>query len=476
MAVNLIWFRRDLRLHDHPALTAARARGAQVYAVFCLSELDALNARQRAFVIATLRLLRQTLDRLDASLTLLPGDAPVALSAAALRLGASHVYCTSAGGRERIAQDRAAQALRLKGIRLCTESGSLVHDPDAVADRKQAAGEGYRIFPPFYDAWKALPVVRPLPQTAPNARDADPGPLPSGALANIGVGESHAWDLLQRFLAGRAADYATNSEYPGRPATSELAPYLRFGVLSSRAVYHAVAERMSRSWTLAQERSSMEAFLRRLAQRDFFAQLAHYAPRMHDEPLQAKMRGFSWSHDAHFVRAWETGMTGYPFVDAAMRQLQAEGHVHQRAAVCAASFCVCDLGLDWRIGRDIWMRELLEADDAQCDGNWQHIAGIGSDQAAYPRIYNPVRQAQIFDSQATYVRRYCRELSRLPTQAALAPWRLERQQQTELGFFTPDQYPAPIVDHNLVARGFLARYQAYRNRSEQAGARAAESG
>jgi len=210
----------------------------------------------------------------------------------------------------------------------------------------------------------------------------------------------------------------------------------------------------------------MEAFLRRLALRDFFAHLAHYAPHMHDEPLQAKMHGFAWSHDARLVQAWETGMTGYPFVDAAMRQLRAEGHVHQRAAVCAASFCVCDLGLDWRIGRDVWMRELIEADDVLCDGNWQHVAGTGSDQAAYPRIYNPVRQAQIFDSQATYVRRYCRELSRLPTQAALAPWRLERQQQTELGFFTPDQYPAPIVDHQVAARRFLANYQAYRNRSE----------
>jgi deoxyribodipyrimidine photo-lyase len=202
-----------------------------------------------------------------------------------------------------------------------------------------------------------------------------------------------------------------------------------------------------------------------LALRDFYIHLAFYEGDVFEEPLQTKMRGFPWSEDEKMLALWREGKTGYPLVDAAMRQLATEGHVHGRAAVVAASFCTADLGLDWRLGHRVWMDELLAADEALSIGNWQRIAGIGSDQAAYPRIYNPVRQAQLFDSQATYVRRYCKELAKLPTRAALAPWEIGKQQQIELGFFTPQQYPAPIVDHETVARAFLAKYQSFRSRA-----------
>lgn len=468
MTTSLYWFRRDLRLDDNAALAAAVSSSTTVYAVFCHAEFDMLNDRQRSFVAATLRSMRQALQNLDASLSMLEGDLGGALVDASKRLGATRVYCARSFGRgERVLEELAAQALSGAGIELCRLGGTVVHEPELVAERKQGAGAGYRVFPPFYDAWKKLAVPRPVAPAAPTGRDPQPGAIPEdlalGAWSQ--PSEAAAREAMQTFVTARAADYGANCEYPGRPATSLLGPYLRFGLLSPRALYHAVAERMARSWTIAQERLSMEMFLRRLALRDFFIQLAFYAPHVHDEALQEKMRGFAWSHDERLVAAWFEGKTGYPLVDAAMRQLRSEGHVHQRAAVCAASFCTCDLGLDWRIGRDLWMRELLEADEAICDGNWQRIAGIGSDQAAYPRIYNPVRQAQLFDSQATYVRHYCRELAKLPTRAALAPWELGRQQQIELGFLTPQQYPAPIVDHEEAGRAFLKKYQAYRNRA-----------
>jgi deoxyribodipyrimidine photo-lyase len=147
-----------------------------------------------------------------------------------------------------------------------------------------------------------------------------------------------------------------------------------------------------------------------------------------------------------------------------MRQLAAKGYVHQRAAICAASFLCFDLGLDWRIGSQVWMERLISADQAICDGNWQWIAGTGSDQAAYPRIYNPRKQARFIDPQGVYIRRWVRELAKLPTRATLEPWELSRQQQTELGFFTPEQYPPPIVDHETAARAMLEKYQSYRQR------------
>jgi deoxyribodipyrimidine photo-lyase len=183
---------------------------------------------------------------------------------------------------------------------------------------------------------------------------------------------------------------------------------------------------------------------------------------VHDEALQEKMRSFPWSDDRAHLEAWREGRTGYPLVDAAMRQLRSQGLVHQRAAICAASFCCFDLGLDWRLGRRVWMDEYLAADDALCDGNWQWLAGVGSDQAAYPRIYNPEKQARQYDAQAVYVRRWIPELRKLPTAAALAPWRVDRQHQIELGFFTPGQYPQRIVEHERAARELLERYRAYR--------------
>jgi deoxyribodipyrimidine photo-lyase len=465
MTVAIHWFRRDLRLRDNPALFAAQGSSKRLYGAYWLGEMDALNERQRTFVIGCLKQLRLALDRRDASLTLLEGPIEEALPAMASRLGATAVHAARVySGRELEIEKAAQSALSSSGVELHLHRGHAVHEPEAVAGLK-APGRtpGYRVFPPFYDVWKSLPLDASVPESACNAQDPSPGPLPAAPvpLHAPTSGEEAAQAQLQKFVTARLADYAVNSEYPARNGASGLAVYLRFGCLSPRTVHRAVVERMSRSWTLAQERLSMEAFFRRIALRDFFLHLAFYEPTLHEAPLQEKMRAFEWSTDPDRLQAWIEGKTGYPFIDAAMRQLRREGHVHQRAAIAATSFCCFDLGLDWRLGRDVWMRGLLEADEALCDGNWQWIAGVGSDQAAYPRIYNPEKQARHFDAQATYVRRYCPELSRLPTRAALAPWQMERNQQIELGFYSPDHYPQPIVDHDEVAREFLARYQAY---------------
>lgn len=467
MSVSIQWFRRDLRLRDNASLAAARASAERTFGVFALADLEGLNPRQHSFAVGCIKQLRLQLERHDASLTLVAGPIATALPEIATRLGATTVHAARAySGPELRLQESAEAALAVHGITLRLHRGHGVHEPEAVAQRKSAArgSAGYRVFPPFYEAWKALAVDSPVPESWGNARDALPGPLPASAaqLAVPTPGEEAAQLQLQRFVTARLADYAVNGEYPARNAASWLGVYLRFGCVSAREVYRAVAQRMSRSWTLAQERLSMEAYFRRLALRDFFLQLAHFDPTLHDQAMQERMRDFAWSTDPDRLATWTDGRTGYPFIDAAMRQLHREGHVHQRAGIAAASFCCFDLGLDWRLGRDVWMRLSVEADEALCDGNWQWISGVGSDQAAYPRIYNPEKQARHFDAQAVYVRRYCPELTRLPTRAALAPWRLESNQQTELGFFSPDHYPKPVVDHEEAARAFLERYEAHR--------------
>lgn len=468
MTASVWWVRRDLRLHDNPALHAARSAGGPVYAAFCLDELPANNPRQRAFVIACLRKLRIDIEKHGATLSVVTGSPEKSLSALCSRLDARTVFVSRAYAPNEAALDAAAEAsLSAGGVQLVRTHSDLIHEIEAIAAQKQSPGEAYRVFPPFYEAWSKLDVDRPLPEIAPDGRDEFPGALPDTPDVNDPMpGEAAARDQLQRFVAARAASYAFMGAFPATDGTSKLAPYFRFGVMSPRTAYQQVAERMARTSTLEQERVSMRGFLRRFAQRDFFMQLAHVAPRVHDEPLQDKMRGFEWSHDAERVEAWTEGRTGYPLIDAAMRQLALRGYVHQRAAVCAASFCCFDLGLDWRIGRDVWMRRLIAADEPLCDGNWQWLAGVGSDQAAYPRIYNPIKQARLIDPQGVYVRRWVRELAKLPTRAALTPWELTRQQQTELGFFTPELYPPPMVNHHEAAGAMLARYQAFRNRAD----------
>ena len=468
MSVSIHWFRRDLRLRDNPSLGAAVASAGRVYGAYSLGDLEPLNERQRVFAAGCVKQLRAALDKRDATLTVLDGEATASLVAMAKRLGASSVHAARAySGRELAVQSDVAAGLAAAGIAFHAHRGHAVHEPETIAERKAAGPQGYRVFPPFYEIWKSLGVDVAAPETASNARDPEPGAVPDAQIppSMPTPGEEAATSQLSRFVTARLADYAVNGEYPARNGTSGLGAYLRFGCVSSRAVYRAVAERMSRSWTLAQERLSMEAFFRRLALGDFFTHLASFEPALHDEALQEKMRSFAWSTDPGRLDAWLEGRTGYPFIDAAMRQLHKEGHVHQRAAIAAASFLCFDLGLDWRLGRDAWMGASLEADEALCDGNWQWIAGVGSDQAAYPRIYNPEKQARHFDAQAMYVRRYCPELARLPTRAALAPWQMERTQQVELGFFSPDHYPRPIVDHEVSAREFLARYSAHQERA-----------
>ncbi len=464
MSAGLFWFRRDLRLTDNPGLHAAVAAGGPVYAVFCVDELARLNARQSAFVTGSLRALRTALDKRDATLTLVNGSPATALVETARRLGAKAVYSSRSYVRsERRVETAVADALNAAGIEMHAFKGDVVHEPEAVAERKQSAGDGYRVFPPFLAAWQALEVDVSSGESFPDGRDDQPGALPpEDGSAALAPGEAAAYGALEKFTTARAADYAANAPYPARDGTSNLAPYLRFGCISPRVVHQALARRMSWSWTLAQERASMALFVRQLAIRDFFIQLAYFVPAVHDESLQEKMRAFPWSEDAAMLQLWREGRTGYPLVDAGMRQLLGQGLVHQRAAICAASFCCFDLGLDWRLGRRVWMDEYLAADEALCDGNWQWLAGVGSDQAAYPRIYNPEKQARQFDAQAVYVRRWIPELRKLPTAAALAPWRVDRQHQIELGFFTPGVYPRPVVEHERAAREFLARYRAFR--------------
>jgi deoxyribodipyrimidine photo-lyase len=267
--------------------------------------------------------------------------------------------------------------------------------------------------------------------------------------------EATATAELEAFIAGPVLHYLTARNVPA-DATSRLSAHLSFGTLSARTVLARIDARGRDRFLLTEESLSLEAFRRSLALRDFFLQLAWYFEAQPDQALQERMRHFPFARAHPALAAWKQGRTGYPLVDAGIRELIATGRMHPRARSVAASFLCFDLGVDWRAGRDAWDRLLIEDEPALAGGNWQWIAGVGADLAQFPRIYNPRKQARTLDPRATYVRRWIPELAALPgTPGARAR---AGDGQLALPLFSADVYPAPVVDHEEAAREYLRRY------------------
>jgi deoxyribodipyrimidine photo-lyase len=224
-------------------------------------------------------------------------------------------------------------------------------------------------------------------------------------------------------------------------------------------VLRAVLLRCEDPFLLSEERLSLRLFLRSLAMRDFFLQLGFYCGPFDDEALQPKMRGFTFARSHPALDRWRGGKTGFPLVDAGVRQLHETGWMHPHVRSVVASFLCFDLGVDWRIGRDEWERWLIEDDPVLANGNWQWIAGVGADMAQFPRIYNPEKQRRRYDPSGAYVKRWVPELAQVPMSA----WGggAHNDEQPMLPLFSRDAYPAPVVDHGREARAFLERYNAF---------------
>ena len=355
----------------------------------------------------------------------------------------------------------------------------LLHDAPALSpeDAKpaRAEGDGYRAFAPYLAAWRqhapsvvvsrltfanSVPPSEAIPIPAEFGSAAEQALKPAVATAS----EDAAAHVLAAFLRGPALAYATHRNVPAL-ATSRLSAHLSFGTISARTILAAVAERAADPFLLAEERLSLDRFVAALARRDFFFQLAWFYPHSAREPLQERMRAFRFARSHRALEAWRRGMTGYPLVDAGIRELIATGTMHPRARAVAASFLCFDLGVEWRTGQDVWDHLLVEDDPALATGNWQWIAGVGADLAQYPRIYNPRKQARRLDPSGTYIRHWIPELASLPPAELFEPDRAQQRAQLALPLGGTLQYPPPIIDHDAVARQFLARYSEFTRRS-----------
>jgi deoxyribodipyrimidine photo-lyase len=459
----LVWFRRDLRLHDHPALRAAVDQHDRVVPVFCFDD-RLLHGRHASgprtqFLLECLADLDASFRARGSGLVVRHGRPEHELPRLAQEVGASAIHFTadvSPFARRR--GKRVAQACREVQIELAAHpSLTTVDEVDAPRTTKDRP---YTVFSPFHRAWLDAPrrdtigAPRKLPALPPRLRC---GRLPQ--LRELGLeqevadplpgGEGPARGRLRRFLADDARGYESNRDALGECRTSRLSPYLHLGCLSPREIEQRLPPG-----------KGANAFRRQLCWRDFYHHVLWHFPRNARSEFQQRYRGsIRWSHARRAFETWTRGCTGYPLVDAGMRQLRQEGWMHNRARLVVASFLTKDLGIDWRWGERWFMRLLIDGDMANNNGNWQWIASVGVDpQPAFRRIYNPARHMERFDPRGDYVRRYLPELAPVPDDYLREPWTMPIEVQRRVGCVIGEDYPGPIVDHLAARQSALARY------------------
>ena len=448
MRAAVVLFNRDLRVRDNPALTAA-ARAELTVPLFVLDEAllgSRFAAPNRvAFMLEALRDLDASLRKAGARLFVRRGDPVAEAVAVARQCGANALHVSadwSAYARRR--EERLREACTEQRIAFRAHAGTTVVEPGAVTP---SGGDHFKVFTPYHRAWESVPLRSRA--SAPRQLRA-PGGLAVGRVPSVDSllratpsperaegGETAGRKLMRAFLRGGLAAYADRHDDLAGDATSGISPYLRFGCISPREL---LAE--------AGARPGYAAFVRQLCWRDFHHQVLAAFPELPRRDY--RHRGDRWSRSRRAFEAWREGLTGYPIVDAAMRQLAREGRMHNRGRMIAASFLSKDLYLDWRWGARHFWDLLSDGEIANNAGNWQWVAGTGNDTRPN-RVFNPIRQAHRFDPDGEYVRRYVPELEVLEGAAIHEPWRLPVSQRRQL------DYPAPIVDHNAAAAGFLAR-------------------
>ena len=461
----LLWLRRDLRLHDHPALRAALDSAEDVVPVFCFD--DGLIGGRHAsgprtqFLLECLTELDERLKERGGRLYVRHGRPDRELPELAEAVGADRVHVSAdVGPFARRRQQEVRSALAERDIELHHHPGLFVLD--ALEPIRTSTGNPYTVFSPFWRKWdresrrEVIGAPRKVP--APSRQAAPAGRIPS--LHDLGLeqevsdpapgGETHGRTVMNRFLAGPVQDYGDGRNGLTGEAISRLSPYLHFGCVSPRELESKLGDS-----------DGEDAFRRQLCWRDFYAHVLGHFPRNHRSEFQERYRGtIKWSHSERLFDAWREGQTGYPLVDAGMRQLRREGWMHNRARLVVGSFLTKDLAIDWRWGERWFMRLLIDGDEASNNGNWQWIASVGVDPApAFQRMFSPTRQMERFDPDGHYVRRYVPELADVPDEYLAEPWTMPEDVQEEVGCRIGSDYPEPIVDHAEARQAALDRYR-----------------
>ncbi|MGB0563095.1 MAG: FAD-binding domain-containing protein [Spirulinaceae cyanobacterium] len=472
----LFWHRRDLRLSDHKGFDAAQAISDRIVGVFCFDpqilQRDDIAPARVAYMVGCLQALGDRYRRLGSQLLLLKADPLTAIPQLAQAINARHVFWTKDVEPYATERDQAVrQALAARKIAVHNGWDQLLCEPGQVLTN---AEEPYKVYGPFWKNWAQQPKLAPfftpplqlVGLTAAEQTRADHAgciPLPTAAELGYGwdkgfpiaPGEAAAQAQLEQFCDRTLLDYDEARNYPEQAGTSCLSAALKFGAIGIRTLWQKTEElyQVQRS---DEARQSVTTWQKELAWREFYQHVLFFFPALAAGPYREPFQDFPWDNDPQQFAAWCAGRTGYPIIDAAMRQLNETGWMHNRCRMIVASFLTKDLIIDWRWGEKYFMQTLVDGDLAANNGGWQWSASSGMDPKPL-RIFNPARQAQKFDAQAQYIRQWLPELGSLETEELvtgnIAP--LDRQRL---------DYPEPIVDHAQQQRRFKALYQSAKTR------------
>jgi deoxyribodipyrimidine photo-lyase len=494
MTPTLLWFRQDLRLQDNPALHAAVARGAPIVPLYILDDAGewgwAPGAAARWWLHHSLAALDATLRARGSRLVLARGDSEAVLRELARETGAGAVYWNRRYELSAVARDGWLETeLAAAGLEVRTFNAALLHEPAEVANRQ---GRPFQAFTPFWQHCLHLAVGAPMklgderlaaPAKWPRSLaleelellqdakgpDENRGPIDAATSPTRDFssywqpGETGAATRLNEFLTAALDDYAAQRDFPARDGTSRLSPHLHFGEVSPRQIWAAIRARGRSSGVFPPSRGA-EVFLRELGWREFAHHVLFHFPHTAEQPWHDEFARFVWADDpgSKKLSAWQHGRTGFPIVDAAMRQLGATGWMHPRSRMIVASFLVKDLRLPWQAGAAWFWERLVDADLASNTLGWQWSAGCGADAAPYFRIFAPVVQGEKFDADGAYVRRWLPELAALPAEHVHQLWTAPPAVLTAAGVRLGETYPLPIVDHATARAEALAAFREMR--------------
>lgn len=473
---TVVWFRQDLRLADNPALHEAAAHG-RVIPVYILDDTNSgdwsMGGASRWWLHHSLTALSRALDN---QLLVLEGDPLKLIPALVKAYGADAVSWNRCYEPWRIQRDKnLKQALQDNGTQVHSSNGSLLWEPWQILKDDQTP---YRVFTPFYrrGCLKAAEPARPLPppgtlniashsQAKYRHATGSAGIDALGLLPTIPwdttmqqcwhIGEKAAWQQLQSFLDKGLDGYKEGRNFPAKANVSRLSPYLHYGEVSPRQVWHE-AQAAGASAGLETE---LDHFLSEIAWREFSYSLLYHNPDLPRRAIQKRFNSFPWQQDPALLKAWQRGQTGIPLVDAGMRELWQTGYMHNRVRMVVGSFLVKNLLLHWHQGEDWFWDCLVDADLANNSASWQWIAGCGADAAPYFRVFNPVLQSQKFDKDGEYLRRYLPELEKLPNKNIHAPFQAPADVLRDAGVTLGDNYPEPVVELKQSRESALAAFK-----------------
>ncbi|WP_020178332.1 deoxyribodipyrimidine photo-lyase [Methylopila sp. M107] len=471
----LVWFREDLRLADNPALDAAIRSGKPVTALYVLDEETsgprAMGGAARWWLAQSLRSLEKDCDAIGLPFAIRRGKSADVVRAALDEAGADEIVWNRRYAAPEIKIDsQLKDALQADGVEARSFNGRLLHEPWEV---KSKAGGPLKVYSPFWRAAAARGEPR-APLARPGRGNIPAGPAIDGESVDaLGLepskpdwaggmreawtpGEAGAREALNDFIDDGLKGYASDRDRPDKPSTSRMSPYLRFGEVSPHQLWHAVEHARTEGPATG---TDVEKFRSELGWREFSYHLLFNFPDLATKNFQERFDEFPWEkpNPAH-RKAWRKGLTGFPIVDAGMRQLWTTGWMHNRVRMICASFLIKDLLIDWRDGEDWFWDTLVDADPANNAASWQWVAGSGADAAPYFRVFNPMLQGVKFDPRGDYVRAFVPELAEMPAKDIHAPWEAPAETLAKAGVELGRTYPKPIVDHGRARDRALAAF------------------